>query len=139
MASAYSVRSASTIWRVGSTLAMPPTPCPAPQMSFQGLTRVEPKFDAPLSGCVITKIDEATNLGSALDTVLRYKLPVYYVSTGQKVPENLYVATRSFLIRTAFCVPREHSPFVPHEDDIPALLSALSVRSGTQAPEVRFG
>jgi flagellar biosynthesis protein FlhF len=95
--------------------------------------------DAPLTGCVITKIDEATNLGGALDTVLRYKLPVHYVSTGQKVPENLYVATRRFLIRSAFCVPREHSPFVPHEDDIPALLSALSARSGMQAHEVRFG
>jgi len=95
--------------------------------------------DAALSGCILTKLDEATNLGSALDTVLRYKLPVYYVSTGQKVPENLYVATRRFLIRSAFCIPRDRSPFVPHEDDIPALLSALSMRSGSQAPEVRFG
>ncbi|TDQ89906.1 flagellar biosynthesis protein FlhF [Paraburkholderia silvatlantica] len=95
--------------------------------------------NAPLSGCILTKLDEATNLGSALDTVLRYKLPVYYVSTGQKVPENLYVATRRFLIRSAFCIPRESSPFVPHEDDIPALLSALSTRSNSQAPEVRFG
>ncbi len=24
--------------------------------------------------------------------MIRYKLPVHYVSTGQKVPENLYVA-----------------------------------------------
>jgi len=95
--------------------------------------------DAPLTGCILTKLDEATNLGGALDTVLRYKLPVHYVSTGQKVPENLYVATRRFLIRSAFCIPRESSPFVPHEDDIPALLSALSMRSGSQAPEVRFG
>ena len=94
---------------------------------------------APLTGCILTKLDEATNLGSALDTVLRYKLPVHYVSTGQKVPENLYVATRRFLIRSAFCIPREDSPFVPHEDDIPALLSALSMRGGSQAPEVRFG
>ncbi|WP_322104919.1 flagellar biosynthesis protein FlhF [Paraburkholderia sp. J41] len=95
--------------------------------------------DAPLTGCILTKLDEATNLGCALDTVLRYKLPVHYVSTGQKVPENLYVATRRFLIRSAFCIPRDRSPFVPHEDDIPALLSALSTRSNSQAPEVRFG
>ncbi len=93
----------------------------------------------PLAGCILTKLDEATNLGAALDTVLRYKLPVHYVSTGQKVPENLYVATRRFLVRSAFCVPRDNSPFVPHEDDIPALLSALSTRSGSHAPEVHFG
>ncbi|CAB3772098.1 flagellar biosynthesis protein FlhF [Paraburkholderia solisilvae] len=93
----------------------------------------------PLAGCILTKLDEATNLGSTLDTVLRYRLPVHYVSTGQKVPENLYVATKKFLIRSAFCIPRDHSPFVPQEDDVPGLLSSLSVRSTAEQHEVRFG
>ncbi len=92
-----------------------------------------------LAGCILTKLDEATNLGGVLDTVIRYKLPVHYVSTGQKVPENLYVATRKFLIKSAFCIPRDGSPFVPHDDDIPALLSALSTRSTAELHEVRFG
>lgn len=93
----------------------------------------------PLAGCILTKLDEATNLGGVLDTVIRYKLPVHYVSTGQKVPENLYVATKKFLIKSAFCIPRDNSPFVPHDDDIPALLSALSARSTAELHEVRFG
>ncbi|CAB3761034.1 flagellar biosynthesis protein FlhF [Paraburkholderia humisilvae] len=93
----------------------------------------------PLAGCILTKLDEATNLGSTLDAVLRYRLPVHYVSTGQKVPENLYVATKKFLIRSAFCIPRDHSPFVPQEDDVPGLLSALSARSTAEQHEVRFG
>jgi flagellar biosynthesis protein FlhF len=92
-----------------------------------------------LAGCVLTKLDEATNLGGVLDTVIRYKLPVHYVSTGQKVPENLYVAAKKFLIKSAFCIPRDGSPFVPHDDDIPALLSALSTRSNAELHEVRFG
>jgi flagellar biosynthesis protein FlhF len=92
-----------------------------------------------LAGCILTKLDEATNLGGVLDTVIRYKLPVHYVSTGQKVPENLYVATNKFLIKSAFCIPRDGSPFVPHDDDIPALLSALSSRSSADLHEVRFG
>jgi flagellar biosynthesis protein FlhF len=93
----------------------------------------------PLAGCILTKLDEATNLGSTLDAVLRYRLPVHYVSTGQKVPENLYVATKKFLVRSAFCIPRDHSPFVPQEDDVPGLLSALSARSTAEQHEVRFG
>ncbi|CAB3791693.1 flagellar biosynthesis regulator FlhF [Paraburkholderia caffeinilytica] len=93
----------------------------------------------PLAGCILTKLDEATNLGGVLDTVIRYKLPVHYVSTGQKVPENLYVATKKFLIKSTFCIPRDNSPFVPHDDDIPALLSALSARSTADLHEVRFG
>ncbi|WP_143130440.1 flagellar biosynthesis protein FlhF [Paraburkholderia sartisoli] len=92
-----------------------------------------------LAGCILTKLDEATNLGSVLDTVIRYKLPVHYVSTGQKVPENLYVATKKFLIKSAFCIPRDGSPFVPQDDDVPALLSALSARSTADLHEVRFG
>ncbi|WP_206950716.1 flagellar biosynthesis protein FlhF [Trinickia acidisoli] len=92
-----------------------------------------------LAGCILTKLDEATNLGGVLDTVIRYKLPVHYISTGQKVPENLYVATKKFLIKSAFCIPRDGSPFVPHDDEIPALLSALSSRSSAELHEVRFG
>ncbi len=92
-----------------------------------------------LAGCILTKLDEATNLGGVLDTVIRYKLPVHYVSTGQKVPENLYVATKKFLIKSAFCIPRDRSPFVPHDDDIPALLSSLSSRTNAELHEVRFG
>ncbi|RDU98357.1 flagellar biosynthesis protein FlhF [Trinickia dinghuensis] len=92
-----------------------------------------------LAGCILTKLDEATNLGGVLDTVIRYKLPVHYVSTGQKVPENLYVAAKKFLIKSAFCIPRDGSPFVPHDDEIPALLSALSSRSSAELHEVRFG
>jgi flagellar biosynthesis protein FlhF len=93
----------------------------------------------PLAGCILTKLDEATNLGGVLDTVIRYKLPVHYVSTGQKVPENLYVATRRFLIKSAFCIPRDGSPFVPQDDDVPPLLSALSARASTELHEVHFG
>ncbi|SAK42697.1 flagellar biosynthesis regulator FlhF [Caballeronia calidae] len=93
----------------------------------------------PLAGCILTKLDEATNLGGVLDTVIRYKLPVHYVSTGQKVPENLYVATKRFLIKSAFCIPRDGSPFVPQDEEVPALLSALSARATTDMHEVRFG
>jgi flagellar biosynthesis protein FlhF len=93
----------------------------------------------PLAGCILTKLDEATNLGGVLDAVIRYKLPIHYVSTGQKVPENLYVATKKFLIKSTFCIPRDNSPFVPQDDDIPALLSSLSARSTAELHEVRFG
>ncbi|KGC07864.1 MULTISPECIES: flagellar biosynthesis protein FlhF [Burkholderia] len=92
-----------------------------------------------LAGCILTKLDEATHLGGVLDTVIRYKLPVHYVSTGQKVPENLYVASTRFLLKSAFCVPRDGSPFVPQDEDMPTLLSALTARSTAELHEVRFG
>lgn len=96
-----------------------------------------------LAGCILTKLDEATQLGGALDTVIRNQLPVHYVSTGQKVPENLYVATKRFLLKSAFCAPRDDSPFVPQEEEMPGLLAALAARAGckpgAEAAEVRLG
>ncbi|CAB3778583.1 flagellar biosynthesis protein FlhF [Pararobbsia alpina] len=92
-----------------------------------------------LTGCILTKLDEATNIGAVLDTVIRYRLPVHYVSTGQKVPENLYVARKPFLMKSAFCIPRESSPFTPMDDDFPVVMSGTQARSTAELSEVRFG
>ncbi|GAB3630454.1 flagellar biosynthesis protein FlhF [Pandoraea terrae] len=80
---------------------------------------------ADLAGCILTKLDETTNLGSVLDTVIRHRLPVHYISTGQRVPENLHVADRQFLVDTALSAPISGSPFVPDQDDLPALLRGV--------------
>jgi flagellar biosynthesis protein FlhF len=92
-----------------------------------------------LAGCILTKLDEATNIGAVLDTVIRYRLPVHYVSTGQKVPENLYVARKPFLMKSAFCIPRESSPFTPMDDDFPVVMAGTQARSTAELSEVRFG
>ncbi|HTJ95321.1 MAG TPA: flagellar biosynthesis protein FlhF, partial [Pararobbsia sp.] len=92
-----------------------------------------------LSGCILTKLDEATNIGAVLDTVIRYRLPVHYVSTGQKVPENLYVARKPFLMKSAFCIPRESSPFTPADDDFPVVMTGAQARSTAELSEVRLG
>lgn len=47
---------------------------------------------APLYGCILTKLDEATRIGGALSTVIRRKLPVAYFCDGQRVPEDLHMA-----------------------------------------------
>jgi flagellar biosynthesis protein FlhF len=94
---------------------------------------------ADLAGCILTKLDEATNIGAALDTVIRYRLPIHYVSTGQKVPENLYVGSTDFLIKSAFCVSREQSPFVSAEDDLHAVMATASINAAPELSAVRFG
>jgi flagellar biosynthesis protein FlhF len=40
-------------------------------------------------GCIITKLDEAVNLGIVLDVALRHSLVVYYMTSGQGVPDDL--------------------------------------------------
>ncbi len=95
-----------------------------------------------LAGCIFTKVDEATHPGALIDTVIRHRLPVHYVSSGQKVPENLMPADRAQLIDSVF-QPRRHNPlFVPSEvelQDEPAgdAPSAQVVQAQAEAERLR--
>ncbi|MDR2678488.1 MAG: flagellar biosynthesis protein FlhF [Zoogloeaceae bacterium] len=55
-----------------------------------------------LAGCVLTKIDESASLAPALDVLLRHNLMLAYVSNGQRVPEDLYLPNRPYLLHRAF-------------------------------------
>ena len=44
----------------------------------------------PLNGLVITKTDEAAHLGAAFNLMLETGLPLTFVTTGQRVPEESY-------------------------------------------------
>jgi flagellar biosynthesis protein FlhF len=53
------------------------------------------------SCCVLTKLDEATSLGGAISMLIRSRMPVAYVSEGQRVPEDLSAARAHQLIARA--------------------------------------
>lgn len=55
-------------------------------------------------GCIITKIDEAASLGPALDICLRYHLALHYVTNGQRVPEDVHLPNRSYLLHRSLKV-----------------------------------
>src|SRR5690606_12848152 len=72
-----------------------------------------------VAGCIITKLDEASRLGPALDTAVRHRLPVHYVSVGQKVPEDLAVARADELVDRAFAAQaRTRALYAPSEADM---------------------
>ena len=53
------------------------------------------------SACVITRVDEAVSLGGVLSALVRHKLPVAYLSDGQRVPEDLSPARAHSLVSRA--------------------------------------
>ncbi|MDS4016184.1 MAG: flagellar biosynthesis protein FlhF [Candidatus Accumulibacter sp.] len=55
-----------------------------------------------LAGCILTKVDEAAGLASSLDVIIRHRLRMFYVSNGQRVPEDLHLPNRSYLLHRAF-------------------------------------
>jgi len=53
-----------------------------------------------LTGCILTKVDEALQLGNVLTVLIEEQLPIAYLSNGQRVPEDLEsVRTREFIDR----------------------------------------
>ncbi|CAB3695845.1 flagellar biosynthesis protein FlhF [Achromobacter dolens] len=77
-----------------------------------------------VAGCIITKLDEASRLGAALDTAIRHRLPIHYSSIGQKVPEHLELARADALIDRAFAmVERARALYSPSEADMASLWS----------------
>jgi flagellar biosynthesis protein FlhF len=63
-----------------------------------------------LAGCILTKIDEAMTMATGLDAVMRHRLRVFYVSNGQRVPEDLHLPNRAYLLHRAFKEAPENSP-----------------------------
>lgn len=55
-----------------------------------------------LTGCVLTKIDEAVSLAPAIDVLIRQGLPLAYVTNGQRVPEDLHLPNPTYLVHRAF-------------------------------------
>jgi flagellar biosynthesis protein FlhF len=55
-----------------------------------------------LSGAILTKIDETASLAPALDAIMRHGLTLHYVSNGQRVPEDLHLPSRAYLLHRAF-------------------------------------
>ncbi len=56
---------------------------------------------------VLTKLDEATSLGGTLSALIRSKLPLAYVSDGQRVPEDLSPARAHQLLARAVELSRK--------------------------------
>ena len=81
---------------------------------------------AGLAGCIMTKLDEAATVGGTLDVIIRQKLKLFYVANGQRVPEDLHLANRNYLVDRAFRLKRETAPFRHHDDELPLVVAATA-------------
>jgi flagellar biosynthesis protein FlhF len=63
-----------------------------------------------LAGVILSKVDETASLAPALDAVVRHGLLLCYIANGQRVPEDMHLPNRSYLMHRAFKLPGEASP-----------------------------
>ena len=62
-----------------------------------------------LAGAIVTKIDESASLGGIITAAIRYKLPLSYCGTGQRVPEDLQRARNHRLVSKAVSLMQKYS------------------------------
>jgi len=101
----------------------------------QGITleEVVRAYGGPgLTGCILTKIDEAQVYGPALDVAIRHQLPVHYVTNGQRVPEDMHLANAAYLIDRAFRLGTPETAFRAEDEDYPVLMAATRVPRGDE-------
>jgi flagellar biosynthesis protein FlhF len=55
----------------------------------------------PLSGCIMTKLDESLSLGEFVSVVVQNALPVAYIANGQRVPEDIVIAQPKYMVAKA--------------------------------------
>ena len=77
-------------------------------------------------GCIPTKLDEAVTLGTVLDVVVRHKLTMYYVASGQRVPEDLHEVNLEYLLHRVFKdVAKAGTAFTMQETELPAFMAGM--------------
>jgi len=81
-------------------------------------------YEGPdLAGCILTKVDEAASLAPAIDVAVRHELEVYYVANGQRVPEDLHLPNRAYLLHRALKALPEDSPYHLGNDEAGMLMA----------------
>lgn len=84
---------------------------------------------AGVIGCIPTKLDEAGTLGTVLDVAVRHKLALHYITSGQRVPEDLHEVNLEYLLHRTFKAAAKAAPFTLRELDFPALMAGLGAAS----------
>ncbi len=61
----------------------------------------------PLSGLILTKVDETTSLGGGLSIAAEQQIPIAYISDGQQVPEDIHPARAHALVSRAVTIMQD--------------------------------
>jgi flagellar biosynthesis protein FlhF len=77
-----------------------------------------------VAGCIFTKIDEAASLAPVVDVAMCHELDVRYVTNGQRVPEDLHLPNRAYLLQRALHPQMEESHWRLDGDETGAMLHA---------------
>jgi flagellar biosynthesis protein FlhF len=75
-----------------------------------------PQSQSRAVGAIVTKTDEAVKLGPVVDVLIRHKLMLQFLGTGQRVPEDLVLPDVNALVQEAMQAPL-NAAFAPSSEE----------------------
>ncbi|MHB1143880.1 MAG: flagellar biosynthesis protein FlhF [Thiobacillus sp.] len=87
------------------------------------------RFGAGAGACILTKLDETPQPGAALDSLIRHRLPLAYISGGQRVPEDLHAPSAAYLIDRALKGGQLDTPYALEAEDWPLFAGVEAERA----------
>jgi flagellar biosynthesis protein FlhF len=91
------------------------------------------RFGDGAAACILTKLDEAPQPGAALDSLIRHRLPLAYISGGQRVPEDLHTPNAAYLIDRALKGGQLATPYALEAEDWPLFAGVEAEREAHRA------
>lgn len=89
-------------------------------------------FGQGAAACILTKLDETPQPGAALDSLIRHRLPLAYISGGQRVPEDLHVPNAAYLVDRALKGGQLATPYALEAEDWPLFAGVEAERAERQ-------
>jgi flagellar biosynthesis protein FlhF len=86
-------------------------------------------FGQGAAACILTKLDETPQPGAALDSLIRHRLPLAYISGGQRVPEDLHAPNAAYLIDRALKGGQLATPYALEAEDWPLFAGVEAERA----------
>jgi flagellar biosynthesis protein FlhF len=92
--------------------------------------RRQPEHCEPVreAGCIITKLDEAVQIAPVVDVVIRHQLKLAYISSGQRVPEDLHAPNSAYLVHRSLRA-RAATAFALEDDEACLIDAAGAMRA----------
>ncbi|MFP5505054.1 MAG: flagellar biosynthesis protein FlhF, partial [Gammaproteobacteria bacterium] len=87
------------------------------------------RFGAGAAACIFTKLDETPQPGAALDALIRHRLPLAWLSGGQRVPEDLHRPNAAYLVDRALKGGQLATPYALDDEDWPLVAGVEAERA----------
>jgi len=92
-------------------------------------------FGQGAAACILTKLDETPQPGAALDSLIRHRLPLAYISGGQRVPEDIHAPNAAYLIDRALKGGQLDTPYALEAEDWPLFAGVEAERAERRTPK----